>query len=316
MISLFFFFLGLIIWSFSNAVIWRVKNKRTFVSERSECTTCWHKLSAFDLVPLFSWLFLWWKCRYCKDKISIQYPLVELIFWICFWLIWYFLFPELIWITTYWIIDFLLILILVSVLLIISIYDILYLEIIDWLIIPVAFFFIALSFTSFWFVSFIDWFLGSLMVYTFLYSQILIPWFIFLFENKKYKEISTLFSSYFIFPFWMFFRLFFSEKKLDKFTFFKQTGSEDLPAWVGWGDLRFAVLMWFILWWKLTIIWVFASYIVWAVVSVSLILLSKIRKKELNKEVPFLPFLTFWTLFALFFGDIALELYMNYVNWV
>lgn len=315
MITLFFSFFGLIIWSFTNAVIWRVKNKRTFVSERSECTTCWHKLSALDLVPFFSWVFLWWKCRYCKDKISIRYPIIELIFWISFFLVTFFLFPEFSQITNVSIFNFFLTLFLVSVFLIISIYDILYLEIMDWLIIPVAFIFIWLSFTDFWFVNFIDWFKGSFIVYTFLFLQILIPWFLFLFKNKKYKEIPSLFFSYFIFPIWMLFRLFFSEEKLDTFKFFKGTWSEDLPAWVGWWDLRFAILMWFILWWKLTLVWLFWSYIFWAIISIFLIFIAKIKNKEFNSEIPFLPFLTIWTLFAFFFWEIAIEYYLIYINY-
>ena len=43
------------------------------------CPSCKHQLSAPDLVPVFSWLFLKGKCRYCKKPISAQYPLVELI---------------------------------------------------------------------------------------------------------------------------------------------------------------------------------------------------------------------------------------------
>ena len=43
----------------------------------SSCPKCGHKLGFFDLFPVFSWLFLRGKCRYCKEPISIQYPLVE-----------------------------------------------------------------------------------------------------------------------------------------------------------------------------------------------------------------------------------------------
>lgn len=46
---------------------------------RSMCPHCHHTLAAKDLVPVFSWLFLQGKCRYCKAPISWQYPLVELL---------------------------------------------------------------------------------------------------------------------------------------------------------------------------------------------------------------------------------------------
>ena len=47
------------------------------VVESSRCPHCGHKLAAYDNVPLFGWLLLGGRCRYCKTSISIQYPLVE-----------------------------------------------------------------------------------------------------------------------------------------------------------------------------------------------------------------------------------------------
>jgi leader peptidase (prepilin peptidase)/N-methyltransferase len=49
------------------------------VREPSHCPQCKHPLSVQDNIPLFSWLLLGGRCRYCKAKISIQYPLVELL---------------------------------------------------------------------------------------------------------------------------------------------------------------------------------------------------------------------------------------------
>ncbi|MCA9350318.1 prepilin peptidase [Candidatus Saccharibacteria bacterium] len=89
-------FLGLVFGSFINALVWRLsqvldkngdpkklsakkKKELSIVSARSMCPSCKHQLSAPDLVPVFSWLFLKGKCRYCKKPISAQYPLVELI---------------------------------------------------------------------------------------------------------------------------------------------------------------------------------------------------------------------------------------------
>ncbi|MFW0862599.1 MAG: prepilin peptidase [Candidatus Komeilibacteria bacterium] len=70
---------GLIIGSFLNAVIYRLKSKDSIVNARSKCVKCKHQLGVKDLVPLFSWLLLKGRCRYCNEKISYQYPLVELI---------------------------------------------------------------------------------------------------------------------------------------------------------------------------------------------------------------------------------------------
>lgn len=67
--------LGLIIGSFLNVVILR-HGVRT-LGGRSACPHCNHALAAYDLVPLFSWLYLRGACRYCKSAISAQYTLVE-----------------------------------------------------------------------------------------------------------------------------------------------------------------------------------------------------------------------------------------------
>ena len=76
------FLLGLVIGSFLNCVIYRIEKEESILG-RSYCPKCGRVLSFFDLFPLFSWLFLKGRCRYCKEKISWQYPLVE--FFTGFW---------------------------------------------------------------------------------------------------------------------------------------------------------------------------------------------------------------------------------------
>ena len=71
--------LGLCLGSFVNALVWRLHEKQDWVKGRSKCTKCGHELSTFDLIPVASWLLLGGKCRYCHKKISIQYPIVELV---------------------------------------------------------------------------------------------------------------------------------------------------------------------------------------------------------------------------------------------
>ncbi len=71
---------GLITGSFLNVCIYRIPRKLSVVSGnhgRSMCTTCKHDLHWYDLVPIFSYIFLRGKCRYCKNAISIRYPIVE-----------------------------------------------------------------------------------------------------------------------------------------------------------------------------------------------------------------------------------------------
>lgn len=71
------FLYGIVIGSFLNVCICRIPNKESIVRVRSHCTSCGYQLKWYDLVPLFSYLFLRGRCRKCKEKISVQYPLIE-----------------------------------------------------------------------------------------------------------------------------------------------------------------------------------------------------------------------------------------------
>lgn len=111
--DLFIFLLGSSFGSFLTCLIYRLEKKENFIFGRSFCPQCKHFLSFFDLIPIFSFFLLKGKCRYCQNKISFFYPLIEfstgilfLVFWwyfknlegvfkvftlICFWLIFSFL---------------------------------------------------------------------------------------------------------------------------------------------------------------------------------------------------------------------------------
>jgi prepilin signal peptidase PulO-like enzyme (type II secretory pathway) len=78
MIYFLIFFLGASVGSFINVLIYRLPKKEKITFSRSMCPNCFHQLSFLDLIPIFSFLFLKGKCRYCGKKISFQYPLVEL----------------------------------------------------------------------------------------------------------------------------------------------------------------------------------------------------------------------------------------------
>ena len=68
---------GLVIGSFLNVCIYRIPEGRTIVKGHSMCMSCGHVLGAADLVPLFSWLFLKGKCRYCGAPIASRYAKIE-----------------------------------------------------------------------------------------------------------------------------------------------------------------------------------------------------------------------------------------------
>jgi len=142
MIVVFVFIFGLFIGSFLNVVIYRLHREESFVKGRSKCLFCGHRLQVGDLIPLFSYLFLKGRCRYCKQAFSAQYPLVEASTAIIFTLIFLYIFPQgfsafapfiyyyklLVW----WIMS--------AFLLVIFVYDLRYYLILDKVIVPAAIF--------------------------------------------------------------------------------------------------------------------------------------------------------------------------------
>ena len=72
------FILGLSIGSFLNVIICRLETKETIISNRSYCPQCRVILKWYDLIPVLSFLLQKCRCRYCKKKISWQYPVVEI----------------------------------------------------------------------------------------------------------------------------------------------------------------------------------------------------------------------------------------------
>jgi leader peptidase (prepilin peptidase)/N-methyltransferase len=75
MIAFLFGAFGLLLGSFLNVMILRHGAKA--VTGRSNCLSCGRQLHSSDMIPVLSWILLRGRCRFCKSKISIQYPLVE-----------------------------------------------------------------------------------------------------------------------------------------------------------------------------------------------------------------------------------------------
>ncbi len=68
---------GLALGSFANCLIWRLYRQEK-ISGRSYCPRCSKQLFWYDNIPLLSYLFLRGRCRFCRERISWQYPAVEL----------------------------------------------------------------------------------------------------------------------------------------------------------------------------------------------------------------------------------------------
>jgi prepilin signal peptidase PulO-like enzyme (type II secretory pathway) len=78
LLATFCFVFGAVIGSFLNALLWRLRTGESVAKGRSYCPCCHHTLASRDLVPIFSYLFLGGKCRYCRKGIHPSYVMVEL----------------------------------------------------------------------------------------------------------------------------------------------------------------------------------------------------------------------------------------------
>ncbi len=70
--------LGAVVGSFLNVCVYRWPLGQSVVRPRSRCPGCGSPIAWYDNVPLVSWVLLRGRCRHCHERISVQYPLVEL----------------------------------------------------------------------------------------------------------------------------------------------------------------------------------------------------------------------------------------------
>jgi prepilin signal peptidase PulO-like enzyme (type II secretory pathway) len=134
--------LGLCSGSFINALVWRIhkqensKDKKySIIKGKSICPNCEHKLQIIDLIPVFSWISLKGKCRYCKKPISWQYPAVEITTALLF-VLSYWSWPYLPLSTSYLLLMFVTWLIVLVGLIALTVYDIKWMELPDKIVYP------------------------------------------------------------------------------------------------------------------------------------------------------------------------------------
>lgn len=71
------FIFGTIIGSFLNVCIYRMPRNQSIAYPPSHCTNCNNNLKPYDLIPILSYILLKGRCRYCREKVSERYPIIE-----------------------------------------------------------------------------------------------------------------------------------------------------------------------------------------------------------------------------------------------
>lgn len=313
--SLLLFFLGLFFWSFASVIIHRLKSKEWWIMIwRSKCPKCNNTLKAIDLVPVFSYMSTLSKCRYCKEKISIIYPILEFSTWILFFLVWYKLIDHtlIFSLDSIEILKMIYFLFLALITIIFVFYDILFLEINEWVLFVGIFFsaIIIVIQTLFPDIHIISTFSNNydkiswkeLYTVVLLFLGIIVSLYIIILKwlkelydililslcilsiyiIKEYLNIdiynvpviSSILGVLFLFTF-MFLQI-----VVSKWT------------WMWWWDLRIAILMGLILGYSYSFSWVMIAYIFWSIIGLLIILIQKLKKKEqISTIIPFGPFL-------------------------
>ena len=327
--SLLFIFWALF-WSFWSVIIYRLKSwEKGILWWRSHCWKCNHILWSLELIPIFSWLKNFWKCKYCKDKISAIYPFLEISTGILFVLIWHYLidfnliinwnFEEIVKLTFWLIIWFITI--------IYSFYDILFLEIHDWVMLTwIVISVLLIILESFWLTNIIPYFSNFssdiisnniLEINHSIWLLIVSIIWLYVIMFKELKEIYDILILIWIWILTYLFIILFTWNinflefpainaliwVLIIFTFFFLQILVSKWAWMWGWDLRIAILIWLIMWYSLSIEWLFATYIVWSIIWVSAILFSKFKKwfnTTFNTQIPFWPFLALWFFIVIF----------------
>ena len=84
-----FFIIGLVFGSFFCCVGLRLSTNKKFINDRSICDSCGHVLAWYDLIPIFFYIFLKGRCRYCHKKVSLLNPFIEVVTGVLFALSYY-----------------------------------------------------------------------------------------------------------------------------------------------------------------------------------------------------------------------------------
>ncbi|MDD3302760.1 MAG: prepilin peptidase [Candidatus Gracilibacteria bacterium] len=309
------FILGTLFGSFASVLIHRLKSKQGGIMfGRSMCPNCKGLLKYFDLVPIFSYISTFGKCRYCKSKISSIYPFLEISTGLLFFMVGYNIINvDLIFTFNYFeIIKLFYFLFLAFITILIIFYDILFLEINEGVlltgILGTALILILQVFIpGFEIISTLASetvslsLLDNIGMVIVLFVVVGLLYIIMLKGLSEVYDILILILSFFIVSLvyrYMGYDLsqlpiinaLFGVLLIFTFLFLQIVVSRG--AWMGGGDLRIAILMGLVLGFKFSIFGLFATYIIGSIIGVGLIIIQKLKKKgKINTVIPFGPFL-------------------------
>lgn len=264
--------------SFINCILYRLEQNQSFIKGRSYCPHCKHQLGFWDLIPIFSFIFLKAKCRYCQKKISWQYPLIEIITGIIFIFVYLETKVSIPFIGEMIIskgiealasFNYLILfrnLFFSAVLIIIFVYDLKHQLVSEKIVIPAII--IALTFNFFMKISPIGIPAGSYGV------------------NWLDLLLGVIIGSSF----------FLSQYLISK------------GRWIGFGDVYLGFMMGAMLGWQKVILAIILAYFIGAMIAVILIIL---KKESWKSKIALGPFLMIGTFIALLYGNKILEWYLG-----
>jgi len=268
-LTILIFILGLAVGSFLNVIICRLATGEAIVRSRSHCPKCRQVLPWQDLAPLFSFCWLRGRCRFCGQKISWQYPLVETATGLLFLLIfnWQWAIINQFSITN-WVNLFFTIYIVCS-LVVIFVYDLRHYIIPDKIIFPAIIF--SVVFRIFEVLDFGHWNLFGIWDLGFG------PW--------------RQFFVYFV-------------SAIAAAAFFAAIVLATRGKGMGLGDVKLALLMGLVLGWPDILMALFLAFFFGALVGIFLIIVGR---KQLKSAIPFGPFLVVATAIVMFFGQQTID---------
>ena len=286
------FILGSAIGSFLNVVICRLETGEGIIKKRSHCVKCGQTLTWYELIPIISFLCLRGRCRSCREKISWQYPLVEIVTGLLFIAVTTSIFPELVE-GSKMVLDFtsfrsnniiplFYLLYVTCSLIVIFVYDLRHYIIPDKILFPAIG--VALIYQLFLAFDFASLRSGNNIAQSF--SMNLFPELVEGFKIFYPYLLSTLGASAFFLAIILITR----------------------GKGMGLGDAKLAFLMGLVLGWPNILAALFLAFFMGATVGVGLIFLGR---KTMKSQIPFGPFLIAGTMIMLFWGQGILNWYFG-----